>query len=261
MIFVKKDTIPVPYCAGREDGAGPITMKVESADQEKGNRYNYEKGFTGKAAISGRIMDQTLNYYKENAAGFAAGTVNADLSETQERFLTKLQPGAAILDLGCGSGRDTKVFLARGYRVTAADGSPELCRIASAYTGIPVRLMLFNELADAGAYDGIWACASILHVPSAELPDVFRRMITALRPGGIIYASFKYGTFEGERNGRRFTDFTGETFAAFLKQFPELTLEDQWISADVRPGRSDEKWLNVILRKDHSASLRNASSY
>ena len=194
-------------------------------------------------------MNQTLNYYTENAADFAAGTVNVDFSATQERFLSMLPAGASILDFGCGSGRDTKAFLARGYRVTAVDGSPELCRIASAYTGIPVRQMLFAELGDVNAYDGIWACASILHVPSAELPDVFRRMITALKPGGIIYTSFKYGTFEGERNGRLFTDFTEETFAAFLKQFPELTIEEQWISADVRPGRSNEKWLNVILRK------------
>ena len=194
-------------------------------------------------------MNQTLNYYAENAADFAENTVNVDFSVTQERFLTRLRPGASILDFGCGSGRDTKVFLDWGYRVTAIDGSPELCRIASAYTGIPVRQMLFDDLNDVETYDGIWACASILHVPSAELPDIFRRMISALKPRGIIYTSFKYGTFEGERNGRRFTDFTEETFTEFVKQFPELTGDDQWISADVRPGRSDEKWLNVILRK------------
>lgn len=194
-------------------------------------------------------MNQTLNYYAENTADFAVGTVNVDFSSIQKRFLTRLQPGASILDFGCGSGRDTKAFLAWGYRVTAIDGSQELCAIASANTGLPVRQMLFDELNDVEDYDGIWACASILHVPSAELPDIFRRMITALKPGGIIYTSFKYGTFEGERNGRRFTDFTEETFAAFLKQFPELTTEDQWISTDVRPGQSNEKWLNVILGK------------
>lgn len=193
-------------------------------------------------------MDATLHYYAENAARFAADTTAVDLSPIRDRFLTKLPPAASVLDFGCGAGRDTKAFLYRGCRVTAVDGSPELCAIASACTGIPVRQMLFSELDARAEYDGIWACASILHVPSAELPGVFRRMITALKPGGIIYASFKYGTFEGERNGRRFTDFTEETFAAFLQHFPELTLTDQWQTRDARPNRSDEKWLNVILR-------------
>ncbi len=194
-------------------------------------------------------MDRTLRYYAENAERFAAETAAVDFAATQERFLGRLDPGAAILDLGCGSGRDTKAFLDRGFSVTAADGSPELCALASAYTGIPVRQMLFEELDARAEYDGIWACASLLHVPSADLPDIFRRMLTALRPGGIIYASFKYGTFEGERNGRRFTDFTAESFQTFLRHFPELIPEDQWISADVRPGRESEKWLNVILQK------------
>ena len=194
-------------------------------------------------------MAKTLEYYAQNAEKFAAETASVDFSAAQERFLAHLAPGAAILDFGCGSGRDTKVFLGRGYRVTAVDGSPELCELASAYTGIPVRQILFAELDEAEVYDGIWACASVLHVSSAELPDIFRRMITALKSGGIIYASFKYGTFEGERNGRFFTDFTEETFAKFLQQFPELSLIDQWISSDVRPGREDEKWLNAIMMK------------
>ena len=201
--------------------------------------------------VTGAAMDQTLNYYAENADNFVADTVNVDYSANQGRFLAKLSPGASILDFGSGSGRDTKAFLAQGYLVTAIDGSPELCKLASAYTGIPVRQMLFAELDDTEAYDGIWANASILHVPFAELSDVFCRMITALKSGGIIYVSFKYGTFEGERSGRRYTDFTEEKFAEFLKQFTELTIEDQWISGDTRPGRSDEKWLNVILRKTH----------
>ena len=193
-------------------------------------------------------MDLTLSYYAQNAERFAADTAAVDFSATRERFLAKLPPHPAILDFGCGSGRDTKAFLARGCCVTAADGSPELCALASAYTGIPVRRMLFRELDETEAYDGIWACASILHVPSADLPDIFRRMITALKPGGILYASFKYGTFEGERNGRHFTNYTEETFAAFLRGFPELTLDEQWISADVRPGRGSERWLNLLLR-------------
>ena len=194
-------------------------------------------------------MNKTLEYYAQHAEKFAADTTAVDFTVTQERFLIHLALDAAILDFGCGSGRDTKAFLDRGYHVTAVDGSPELCAIASAYTRVPVRQMLFQELDEHETYDGIWACASILHVHTIELPDVFRRMITALKPVGFVYISFKYGTFEGERNGRWFCDFTEETFAEFLRQFPELSINDQWISADVRPGRNDERWLNVILQK------------
>ena len=194
-------------------------------------------------------MTRTLNYYAQNAESFAAETAAIDFSATQERFLAHLTPGAAILDYGCGSGRDTKDFLERGFRVTAVDGSPEMCTLASAYTGVPIRQMMFAELDDVEAYDGIWACASILHVPSAELPKIFRRMITALKPGGTIYASFKYGAFEGIRYGRLYNDFTEESFAEFLRQFPELSLVDQWLSNDPRPGREAEQSLNIIMRK------------
>ena len=202
-------------------------------------------------------MNSTLDYYNKNAATFAEGTVSVDFAETRERFLAKLPSDASILDLGCGSGRDTKAFLQRGFRVTAVDGSPELCALAAAYTGIPVRHMLFSELDEREAYDGIWACASLLHVPSAELPGIFRRVIFALKPGGILYASFKYSTFEGERNGRHFTDFTEESFAVFIAHFPECSIEDQWISADVRPSRSSERWLNLLLQKDQRSEIGN----
>ena len=109
--------------------------------------------------------------------------------------------------------------------------------------------MLFAELDACEEYDGIWACSSILHLPKDELQDVFKKMLRAIKPGGIIYTSFKYGEFEGMRKGRYFTDFTSETFAEFITAFPELRLEDEWVSADVRPGRGDEKWLNLILKK------------
>ena len=93
------------------------------------------------------------------------------------------------------------------------------------------------------------ACASILHLPKDELGPVFKRMIKALKPGGYIYTSFKYGEFEGFRKGRFFTDFTEESFRGFLEGFPELVPVEEWISADVRPGRGDEKWLNLILKR------------
>ena len=109
--------------------------------------------------------------------------------------------------------------------------------------------MFFQELAEVGKYDGIWACSSILHLPMNELVEVMRKMAVALKENGIIYTSFKYGTFAGERNGRYFTDMTEETFAEFLGEVGDLEVEEQWTTSDVRPGRGEEKWLNLILRK------------
>lgn len=193
---------------------------------------------------------KTINYYNQNATKFAAETAWVDFGSTQRRFTDKLPDGGVILDFGCGSGRDTKYFILQGYQVDAVDGSIELCRLAEEYTGVKVKNMLFHELTEMDKYDGIWACSSILHLPLKELTDVMQKMITALKQNGIIYTSFKYGNFAGERNGRYFTDMTEETFADFLKQFKNMKTEEQWITSDVRPERSEEKWLNLILRKE-----------
>ena len=194
-------------------------------------------------------MQKTLEYYNRNAREFAEGTSGVDFSGIQNRFLSHLPEGALILDFGCGSGRDTRYFLGKGFRVEAADGSDELCRLASVYTGIPVKQMLFQELEETEKYDGIWACASMLHLRREELPEVFRKMYRALKPGGILYVSFKYGDFEGERNGRYFTDMTEETAEELLESVPELKIKEPWVTGDVRAGRGAEKWLNMILRR------------
>ena len=194
-------------------------------------------------------MDKTIEYYNQNADMFAQGTRLVDFTVVQERFAKMLPIGSRILDFGCGSGRDTKYFLEKGYRVEATDGSSELCKSASAFTGIKVKEMLFQDLDVSGKYEGIWACSSILHLSKKELLPVIRKMCDALKDNGVIYTSFKYGDFEGERNGRYFTDFTEDTFDKFIKVIQELTIEEEWITSDVRPGRGEEKWLNLILRK------------
>lgn len=194
-------------------------------------------------------IDKTLKYYNKNAQSFASGTVSVKFTEVQDKFLEKLNPDAYILDFGCGAGRDTKYFLSRGYQIDAIDGSEQLCRIASKYTGIKVRQMLFQELDEKEKYDGIWACASILHLPKKQLREVLENMYAALKSEGWIYISFKYGEFEGERNGRYFTDFTTDTFKEFIHDMHGLKIEEHWITGDVRPGRGEEKWLNLLLQK------------
>ena len=194
-------------------------------------------------------MNDTLEYYDQNAVAFADGTMNVDFSEIQNMFLSYLSKGAKILDFGCGAGRDAKCFVDKGFCVDAVDGSEKLCEIAKKNTGLPVRRMLFSELDSPNTYDGIWACASILHMPKEQLPDVFQRMVNALHDKGIIYTSFKYGIGEKKRGERFFSDFTEETLCSFLEQFPELAIEKMWVTTDVRPDREEEKWLNMILQK------------
>lgn len=194
-------------------------------------------------------IQSTIQYYDKNAKDFIRSTVAVDFTATQTRFLSKLGKGFHILDFGCGSGRDARYFLEHGYQVTAMDGSAELCKLASKYTGIPVKHMMFQELDEREIYDGIWACSSILHLPLPELYDVFCRIVGALKKEGVLYTSFKYGNYEGERNGRYFTDMTEDRFSDFLKNIQGLQLEEQWVTSDVRTGRGDEKWLNIILRK------------
>ena len=191
-------------------------------------------------------MDTTIEYYNQNADRFVQDTLSVNFVVTQERFLEKIPLGSRILDFGCGSGRDTKYFLEKGYQVTATDGSEEICRLASVFTGIEVKKMLLQELNASAEYDGIWACSSILHLSKSELLPVLRKMCVALKGNGVIYTSFKYGSFEGERSGRYFTE---SSFQNFIIEIPELSIEDCWITGDARPERGAEKWLNLILCK------------
>lgn len=192
---------------------------------------------------------KTIEYYNENVDKFVNDTQDVVFCATQDLFLSYLNEGNSILDLGCGSGRDTKYFLSKGYKVDATDGSMEICKVASDYTGINVKCLLFNELDEIDKYDGIWACASILHLDRDDLIDVFHRIARALKDNGILYTSFKYSEFEGVRNGRYFTDFTLESFNEFQTNIPEFIIEKKWITSDVRAGREDDKWLNLIMRK------------
>ena len=192
---------------------------------------------------------QTLQYYNDNADEFLTNTFSVDMNDAQTRFLKQLPSDAYILDFGCGSGRDAKAFLEQGYRVDASDGSEELCLKASELTGIPVKQMLFPELDEVDTYDGIWACASILHLPKTELRDVLQKIALALKKDGILYTSFKYGTFEGVRNNRYFTDFTEQSLQAFWEEVPSLIIFETWITQDVRPGREEERWINLLARR------------
>lgn len=200
------------------------------------------------------MSDLTIDYYNSNTQNFIDGTIDADVAYLRDRFLRHVPLGGSILDLGCGSGRDTKAFFEMGYAVEAIDGSQELCKKATELTGCHVECKDFFEIDDEEKYDGIWACASILHVEKKRIPDLLFRLSRALRKGGVLYVSFKYGDFSGERDGRYFVDLDEEEFRkihihSIEKYGCKLKIIDEWKSEDVRRGKP-VKWLNEILRKE-----------
>ena len=202
-------------------------------------------------------MDGTLDYYDENSEEYSEKTFGADVSGLRDRFLSYVPHGGRILDLGCGSGRDSSFFLNAGYEVTAIDGSAGMCRIASKNAGIAVRRLQFSQLDYVEEFDGVWACSSLLHVPSCELPSTISLVRRSLKPGGVIFASFRLGDFEGDRDGRHYTDLDqGRLSDLFSRVGFEVI--DTWESLEKGRGM---RWCNGLFRKRPSdvSSSRRAS--
>ena len=193
-------------------------------------------------------MMTILDYYNKNAELFCTQTINVDMESLYQPFLRYLPEHAKILDLGCGSGRDSLAFKNKGYQVEATDYSEKLVAQAKKLTGIQVRLESFYELNDWEKYEGIWACASLLHCERGRLTEVIGRILNALKPDGICYMSFKYGETERIKDGRSFTDLDEQQAQALLDQLDGIESLEQWITVDKRPDR-DEEWLNVLWKK------------
>ncbi len=170
------------------------------------------------------------------------------MSALYAEFLPHVKQHGHILDAGCGSARDAMYFKNQGFTVSAFDASPALAKFASNYLQQPVAVKTFQQLEYINKYDGIWCCASLLHVPKAELPQVFLNLQNALKPNGVLYVSFKYGTQEREHNGREFTDLNEEGLTALITQHTELKIIKQWQTVDQRPERESEVWLNALIK-------------
>ena len=191
---------------------------------------------------------KTIDYYNQYADEFTQSTLHVDMESLYQPFLAELPEGACSLDLGCGSGRDTLAFKNKGYMVEAMDYSQALVQQATELTGLQVRHASFYDLVESDQYDGVWACASLLHCERDKLLDVLRRIHRALRCTGICYMSFKYGTTDRVKDGRAFTDLDEEQAQVLLAQLDGVVVLKQWITVDKRPDR-DEKWLNVLWKK------------
>ena len=196
------------------------------------------------------MKDVNVEYYNENADSFFEGSIKADMSPARDRFSSFLEEGARILDAGCGSGRDSKAFLEKGFEVTAFDASVEMCRRASDYIGRDVLNMRFEDISFDREFDGIWASASLLHVPVRDLPDVLDKMRRALKSGGVMYASFKYGDGTKMRGERRFSDFNEKTVVPLFGNAGFRIIHNE-VGADSRSGRENELWVSVIAQATH----------
>ncbi len=190
-------------------------------------------------------MRDSIWFYDNDPEGYSAKTFKADVSKIRDRFLSYVPKGSRILDLGCGSGRDTLFFDQSGYVPVPVDGSEGMCAIAERNTGIKVRRLLFSDLDYESEFDAVWACSTLLHVPSKELPDVLAKIKRAMKDGAVFYLSFKEGTFEGKRDERMYTDMTQDRLRSLCEKCGFKTLES-WSSLET--GRQTV-WCNAIVRK------------
>ena len=192
--------------------------------------------------------DPTSLFYSHNAATYAAALSDASLKRL-DAFLAGLSAGATILELGCGSGRDSAVMIARGFDVLPTDGILEMASEASLRLSIPVPVLRFEDIDKVSAFDGIWANACLLHVPRSELGGILRKIHTALRPGGVFYASFKAGETEGHDTFGRFFNYPSRDWLQLKYEalpWKSITMEEQSGSAY---DRKPTEWLHVTAVK------------
>ena len=192
-------------------------------------------------------MNKNIEYYNKNAIEFYESTIGADMSLWRDEFIKYVPDGGRILDAGCGSGRDSKAFLQRGFSVVSIDASKEMCRLASELTGQEVWTMRFEEMNFEDEFDGIWACASLLHVTYNELPAVLKKLRRALDMGGVMYASFKLGNGLLTKDDRTFLSFDEATAVALFENEGFIVIKSG-ITQDVRPERISEGWVNLIVK-------------
>lgn len=191
----------------------------------------------------------TLDYYERYAIPYYEQTIDLDLSEIMQEFVKLLPEDAEVLDLGCGSGRDTKALEEHGFYVTPMDGSAKMCELAEIYTDREVLHLTFEEMDFREVFDGIWACASLVHVPGEDMQRILGKVLEALKPGGVLYFSVYEGERDGVYGGRYYCDYTEKSLKHLLYHFHHAEVIDIWHTDDVRRDKEEHQWLNVLIRK------------
>jgi SAM-dependent methyltransferase len=193
--------------------------------------------------------DTNILYYNKNPRKFSQETLSLDMEVAYSPFLSELSPRGSILDVGCGSGRDSLYFKNLGFAVVSMDPARALAELAEKELGLKVQIGRVQDLDNVEDFDGIWACASLLHVSHAEMLLVFQKLAKALKPKGVLYCSYKYGEGEVEKGGRRFSNFNETDFKSFIKTTKLFETKQLWKTTDQRPNRGREQWLNALVTK------------
>lgn len=197
-----------------------------------------------------KYQKETIAYYNKFYQEYEEDKHQvSDFDKIYQPFLEKLPKSAHILDFGCGTGRDSKYFKEHGYIVTALDGSEEMCKLAAKNTQLKIIHQDFFSFAEDEKYDGIWACASLLHLTSKDLVTVLKKLEQALKSNGYLYLTFKLGDYEGQRNGRFFNDMTEEKLRRLMPDNLNLTLETVYLNDTTLTKQKNKTWINFILRK------------
>ena len=191
----------------------------------------------------------SIDYYNRYAVPYYEETVNVSMEDVMEPFLELLPENAEVLDLGCGSGRDTIVLEEKGCYVTPLDGSEEMCKLAEVNTDKEVLWMTYDEMTFDDVFDGIWACASLVHFTEREMKATLQKLVQALKMDGILYFSVHRGDRDGIYNGRYFHDYHKKELTRLLEKISGLEIIEIWSTNDVRSGHADQKWLNVLAKK------------
>ena len=207
---------------------------------------------TTVGVIKGGLSLDSIDYYNRYAVPYYEETVDASMEEVMKPFvelLSEESENAEVLDLGCGSGRDTLLLEEYGFYVTPMDGSEEMCKLAEVNTDKEVLQMTYDEMEFDDVFDGIWACASLIHLTEDEMRKVMKKLVQALKENGVLYFSVHKGDRDGIYHGRYFHDYNRRELQSLMEEYPELEVVDIWTTQDVRSEKSDKLWLNVLARK------------